>query len=38
MKALLNYPGAKWKLAEEIVGLMPLPEPPEEGGNKNAAD
>ena len=23
MKALLNYSGAKWKLAEEIVGLMP---------------
>lgn len=23
MRALLNYPGAKWQLAEKIVGLMP---------------
>ena len=24
MKALLNYPGAKWRLADRIVALMPL--------------
>ena len=23
MNALLNYPGAKWGMAEEIVALMP---------------